>query len=446
MRIVLLGAPGSGKGTQGKLLASKYKIPQISTGDLLRAAVIAGTVLGRQAKAAMDAGQLVSDDIVLGIIDERLSEADADNGFILDGFPRNIPQAESLDRMLEKRGTPLQAAMLINVDVEVLIERLTGRRTCESCGQMYNIYTSPSRLDDRCDKCGGNLRHRADDNEETISNRLRVYDQQTSPLVSYYREQDKLRTVDGEGEISQIFAEMEKVLSNLPEDVPAAPMAAVVEDIAESDKPAVTIEELQKKVMAHAKAAKTVPAKKVPAEDKKPTEKKAAVAKPAVKKPAKKAVVTKKVAAKAAAAKKATAKKAVVKKKAVAKKKATAKKAVVVKKAATKKKATAKKAAAKKTTSKKVVVKKKATVKKKAVAKKATAKKATAKKATAKKATAKKATAKKATAKKATAKKATAKKATAKKAFVKKKTVAKKKATAKKATKKVVKKGAKKRR
>jgi len=472
MRIVLLGAPGSGKGTQGKLLASKYKIPQISTGDLLRAAVIAGTALGRQAKAAMDAGQLVSDDIVLGIIDERLSESDADNGFILDGFPRNIPQAESLDRMLEKRGTPLQAALLINVDVEVLIERLTGRRTCESCGQMYNIYTSPSRLDDRCDKCGGNLRHRADDNEETISNRLRVYDQQTSPLVSYYREQDKLRTVDGEGEISQIFSEMEKVLRNLPENVPATPMAAVVEDIDESEKPAVTIEELQKKVMAHAKAAKTVPAEEAPVEDKKPAEKKAAVAKPAAKKPVKKAVAKKAVAKKKvapkAAAKKTTAKKAAVKKKAVAKKKATAKKAVVAKKA------TAKKATAKKATAKKAVIKKKATAKKKVVAKKkATAKKGTAKKvvmkkkATAKKkvvakkkATAKKATAKKAVIKKkATAKKkvvakkkATAKKGTAKKvvmkkkATAKKKVVAKKKATAKKSTKKVVKKGAKKKR
>ena len=444
MRIVLLGAPGSGKGTQGKLLASKYKIPQISTGDLLRAAVIAGTALGRQAKAAMDAGQLVSDDIVLGIIDERLSESDADNGFILDGFPRNIPQAESLDRMLENRGTPLQAALLINVDVEVLIERLTGRRTCESCGQMYNIYTSPSRLDDRCDKCGGNLRHRADDNEETISNRLRVYDQQTSPLVSYYREQDKLRTVDGEGEISQIFAEMEKVLRNLPEDEPAAaPNASAVEEVADSDKPAVTMDELRKRVMAHAKAAKTTPAKKAPAEDKKPAEKKAAVAKPAAKKTVKKAA-----AKKAVAKKKVAAKKAVVKK--TAAKKVTAKKKVTSKKA-TAKKATAKKGSAKKAVVKKKAVAKKVTAKKKVTSKKATAKKATAKKGSAKKAVvkkkavAKKVTAKKkATSKKVTAKKATAKKGSAKKAVVKKKAMAKKvtakkkvtskKATAKKAT------------
>jgi adenylate kinase len=413
MRIVLLGAPGSGKGTQGKLLASKYKIPQISTGDLLRAAVIAGTALGRQAKAAMDAGQLVSDEIVLGIIGERLSEADAKKGFILDGFPRNIPQAEALDRMLDSLGTPLQAALLINVDVEVLIERLTGRRTCESCGQMYNIYTSPSRLDDRCDKCGGNLRHRADDNEETISNRLRVYDQQTSPLVAYYREQSKLRTVDGEGEIPQIFSGIERELRNLPAApkiaapktaAPSAPVAAPVED----DKPSVTLADLQKKVMAHAKAAKVPAPKKAPAAEKKPAEKKPATAKKAAAKPAskkkatkkaaKKATVKKKAVVKKKAAKKATAKKkAVVKKKVIGKKKATAKKAAK-KKVMAKKKSTAKKAVAKK----KVVAKKKSTAKKKAIGKKKTTakKKTVVKKKAAKKATAKKGTSKKKAAKK----------------------------------------------
>ena len=368
MRIVLLGAPGSGKGTQGKLLASKHKIPQISTGDLLRAAVIAGTILGRQAKAAMDAGQLVSDDIVLGIIDERLSEPDAANGFILDGFPRNIPQAEALDRMLDKRRIPLQAALLINVDVEVLIERLTGRRTCESCGQMYNVYTSPSRLDDRCDKCGGNLRHRADDNEETISNRLRVYDQQTSPLIAYYREQGKLRSVEGEGEISQIFAEMEKVLRNLPEEVPPVTMAVgedAAGEAAGEDKPAVTIEDLRQRVMAHAKAAKASPSKKAPAKEKKPAE-----VKPAAKPAAQKATTKKAVAKKKAAAKKATAKKPSAKKKVAVKKKAAAKK-----KATTKKKVTAKKKGiAKKAVIRKAAAKKKAAVKKKATAKKATRK------------------------------------------------------------------------
>jgi adenylate kinase len=383
MRIVLLGAPGSGKGTQGKLLASKYKIPQISTGDLLRAAVIAGTGLGRQAKAAMDAGQLVSDEIVLGIIGERLNEADAKKGFILDGFPRNISQAEALDRLLEGTVTPLQAALLINVDVEVLIERLTGRRTCESCGQMYNVYTSPSRLDDRCDKCGGNLRHRADDNEETISNRLRVYDQQTSPLVAYYREQGKLRIVDGVGEISQIFSEIDRELRKLSA-APATPKAAVhsapAPAAAEADKPSVTLEDLHKKVMAHAKAAKAPPARKASAE-------KASVEKKAEKKPVVKAA---KPAASKKAAKKKAAKKATVKKKPVAKKK-------IAKKAAAKK-ATGKKVAVKKSPSrkkaggkKKAAVTKKATARSKVVAKKkATAKKSPAKKAAAKKVISKK--------------------------------------------------------
>ena len=143
MRIVLIGAPGGGKGTQAKLLVDKFGIPQISTGDLLRAAVKAGSALGMQAKQAMDAGQLVSDDIVLGMIKERLAQSDAQNGFILDGFPRNIPQAEALDDLLDEVGKPLQAALLIDVEFNILMQRLTGRRTCASCGQMFNIHTSP---------------------------------------------------------------------------------------------------------------------------------------------------------------------------------------------------------------------------------------------------------------------------------------------------------------
>lgn len=221
MRIVLLGAPGSGKGTQAKLLAEKFTIPQISTGDLLRAAVAAGSSLGLQAKAAMDAGQLVSDTIVLGMIEERLAKPDTQKGFILDGFPRNIPQAEALDALLEKLHKPLDSGLLIDVDFEILLQRLTGRRTCESCGQMYNIYTSPSRLDERCDKCGGNLRHRADDNEETIGNRLRVYEAQTAPVVAYYRNQGKLRAVQGIGEIPDIFAAIQKALGEPAQAKPA---------------------------------------------------------------------------------------------------------------------------------------------------------------------------------------------------------------------------------
>ncbi len=208
MRIVLLGAPGSGKGTQGKKLAEKYGIPQISTGDLLRAAVAAGTPLGRQARAAMEAGQLVSDEIVMGLIRERLGEPDTEPGFILDGFPRNLTQAEALDAMLAEIDKPLQVALHIDVDFDTLMQRLTGRRTCESCGQMYNIYTSPPKIEGVCDKCGGRLIQRADDNEDTIRKRLEVYRSQTMPLIEYYREQGKLRTVKGDGGIDDIFTKI----------------------------------------------------------------------------------------------------------------------------------------------------------------------------------------------------------------------------------------------
>lgn len=212
MRIVLLGAPGSGKGTQAKKLAAKYRIPHISTGDLLRAALAAGTPLGQQAKAAMDAGQLVSDEIVLGIIRERLRANDAKKGFILDGFPRNIAQAQSLDGMLRNLDQPLDCAVLMDVDFDVLMQRLTGRRTCESCGATYNIYTNPPRLDDQCDRCGAALRHRADDNEVTIGNRLRVYESQTKPLIDMYRTQGRLETVNGVGDEEAVFKRMLSML------------------------------------------------------------------------------------------------------------------------------------------------------------------------------------------------------------------------------------------
>src|SRR5690348_1286646 len=212
MRIVLLGAPGSGKGTQAKLLTEKYRIPHVSTGDLLRAALAAGTPLGLQAKAAMDAGQLVSDDLVLAIIRDRLKNPDAKKGFILDGFPRNIPQANALDGMLRNIGQPLDAAILMEVDFDILMQRLTGRRTCENCGAAYNVYTNPPRLEDQCDRCGGPLHHRADDNEETIGNRLRVYEGQTKPLIGYYRDQGRIETVDAVGDVKDILKRMIAVL------------------------------------------------------------------------------------------------------------------------------------------------------------------------------------------------------------------------------------------
>ncbi|HEY0635695.1 MAG TPA: adenylate kinase [Gammaproteobacteria bacterium] len=397
MRIVLLGAPGSGKGTQAKLLVDKLKIPQISTGDLLRAAVSANTPLGQQAKAAMDAGQLVSDEIVLGIIKERLAERDAKTGFILDGFPRNIPQAEALDTMLQGMGMPIDAALLIDVDFDILLQRLTGRRTCESCGQMYNIYTSPPRLEDRCDKCGGNLKHRADDNEETISNRLRVYEAQTAPLVEYFRRQGKVHTINGIGEIGDIYKAINQVLDEVVASkakAAAKPAQPAVEKALPAEK-AVKKEAAKKaatkKVAATGAAIQAEGAEKKEMAEENPTQEAAA--------PVKQVAAKKKAAKKKAAPKKkAAAKKAVAKKKAAPKKKAAAKKAVAKKKAAPKKKAAVKKAVAKKKAApKKAVAKKKAAPKKAVAKKKAAPKKAVAKKKAApkKKAAAKKRVAKK---------------------------------------------------
>ncbi len=206
MRIVLLGAPGSGKGTQAKKLMADRNIPQISTGDMLREAVAAGTRFGQQAKAIMDAGNLVSDDIMLGIISERLGEPDARNGFILDGFPRTEKQAHDLEKLLEDLGTPLDAAVLMDVDFDILMKRLTGRRTCSKTGKLLNIYFSSQEELDECTNAGGELIQREDDNEETIGNRLDVYRRQTEPLVDHYRDRGLLKTVDADGTIDEVYA------------------------------------------------------------------------------------------------------------------------------------------------------------------------------------------------------------------------------------------------
>ncbi len=224
MRLVLLGAPGSGKGTQAKLLVDKLNIPQISTGDLLRAAVDAQTPLGRQAKTIMDAGQLVPNDLVLGMIRERLSNPDAQKGFILDGFPRNLEQAQALDQLLEGLSLPIQKSILIDVDFDILMQRLTGRLTCEDCSEVFNTFTNPPALNEECDKCGGKLHHRSDDNEETISKRLRVYETQTQPVADFYKNQGKLSTVEGKGEIKDIFSAMRIALNSARSTTaPAAP-------------------------------------------------------------------------------------------------------------------------------------------------------------------------------------------------------------------------------
>ena len=204
MRIVLLGAPGSGKGTQAKKLSADRNIPHISTGDMLRAAVAQGTRFGQKAKAIMEAGQLVSDEIMLGIIAERLAEADAADGFILDGFPRTRQQAADLEELLDQLGVPLDAAILMDVVFDILMKRLTGRRTCSKTGKLLNVYFSPQEDLDAVTAGGGELVQREDDNEETISNRLNVYREQTEPVVEFYRKRDRLTTVDAEGSIDEV--------------------------------------------------------------------------------------------------------------------------------------------------------------------------------------------------------------------------------------------------
>ncbi len=206
MRIVLLGAPGSGKGTQAKKLMADKNIPQISTGDMLREAVAAGTRFGQQAKAIIDAGNLVSDEIVLGIISERLSQPDASDGFILDGFPRTEQQALDLEELLDQLGTPLDAAVLLDVDFDILIKRLTGRRTCSLTGKLLNIYFSSQEELDACTNAGGELLYREDDNEETIANRLDVYHRQTEPLIEFYR--DRLKKVAADGSIDDVYGRL----------------------------------------------------------------------------------------------------------------------------------------------------------------------------------------------------------------------------------------------
>lgn len=205
MRIVLLGAPGSGKGTQAKKLMAEKNIPQVSTGDMLREAVAKGTRFGLKAKAVMDAGNLVPDEVVLGIISERLSQPDAENGFILDGFPRTTQQALDLEDLLDEMGTPLDTAVLMDVDFDMLMKRLTGRRTCSLTGELLNVYFSSQEELDKCTSAGGELIQREDDNEETIGNRLTVYRENTEPLINFYKQREKLVTINAEGEIDAVY-------------------------------------------------------------------------------------------------------------------------------------------------------------------------------------------------------------------------------------------------
>ncbi|HEY1899535.1 MAG TPA: adenylate kinase [Steroidobacteraceae bacterium] len=215
MRIVLLGPPGSGKGTQSQRLIESHGIPQISTGDLLRAAVGAHSRLGIAAKSAMDAGRLVDDQIVLGMIQERLALPDVRNGFILDGFPRNLSQAAALEKLLQQLAQPLDAVVLMQVDNEELVRRIGGRRTCRHCGRVFNVFTSPPAPGELCPKSGGehDLFQRPDDNEATVAERLKVYDEKTRPLAQFYEERGLLHRINAEGKLAVVTARLEAVLA-----------------------------------------------------------------------------------------------------------------------------------------------------------------------------------------------------------------------------------------
>ncbi len=212
MNLIFLGPPGAGKGTQAKLVADKHQIPQISTGDILRQAVKEATALGKEAKTYMEKGELVPDRVVIGIIEERLLKSDCQGGYILDGFPRTEVQADALSQTLERRGSSIDHVINIQVDDEELIQRLTGRRTCRECQEPYHVQFSPPKKEGVCDKCGGELIQRSDDQEATIRERLRVYQEQTAPLIAYYEKLGLVRDVPGLGEIEDIFQRICDVL------------------------------------------------------------------------------------------------------------------------------------------------------------------------------------------------------------------------------------------
>ena len=206
MRLILLGPPGAGKGTQAKMLKEKFQVPQISTGDILRQAVKDNTELGARAKIVMDAGQLVPDNIVMGLIKERIRQEDCKSGFILDGFPRNITQAEKLSETLQDMNLAIDNVIDLEVDEGEVVERLTGRSTCSECGAMFHKVSRPPKVDEVCDGCGGKLEQRPDDNKETIEERLRVYSESTSPLKEFYLKEGNLKTLEAKGSVEEIFS------------------------------------------------------------------------------------------------------------------------------------------------------------------------------------------------------------------------------------------------
>ncbi|SOC42263.1 adenylate kinase [Salinicoccus kekensis] len=215
MNIILMGLPGAGKGTQASKIIKKYPIPHISTGDMFRLAIKNETELGMEAKSYMDEGALVPDSVTIGIVRERLSQSDAKDGFLLDGFPRTVEQAEALNEIMDEFGTKIDRTINVDVDEEELINRLTGRRICEVCGTAYHLVFNPPKQEGVCDLDGGKLYQREDDNPETVANRLEVNLKQTQPLLDFYKDQGILLNVDGSKDIDDVFVEIDEILQNL---------------------------------------------------------------------------------------------------------------------------------------------------------------------------------------------------------------------------------------
>lgn len=215
MNLVLMGLPGAGKGTQAERIVEKYDIPHISTGDMFRAAIKDGTELGLQAKSFMDKGELVPDEVTIGIVRERLSKDDCKKGFLLDGFPRTVAQAEALENILADLDRRINYVINIQVDKDILMERLTGRRICKNCGATYHLVFNPPAEEGKCDRCGGELYQRADDNEETVQNRLDVNLKQTQPLLDFYEDKGYVRNIDGQQDINKVFVDVDELLGGL---------------------------------------------------------------------------------------------------------------------------------------------------------------------------------------------------------------------------------------
>lgn len=215
MRIILLGPPGAGKGTQAKLISEKYSIPHISTGDIFRKNISEKTPLGIKAKDYMDKGKLVPDELTIDLVKDRLTHEDSKNGFLLDGFPRTVRQAEALEDFLRDNGNDIDTALLINVPSEFILERMTGRRVCPSCGASYHIKFNPPKVDGKCDNCGEQIVQRKDDSEDTVKDRIDVYEKQTQPLMDFYASEDQLFVVDGTQSIDQVFTEISTHIANL---------------------------------------------------------------------------------------------------------------------------------------------------------------------------------------------------------------------------------------